>query len=130
MLLILDNFEHLIDGTILVAEIVQTAPGIQLLVTSRERLNLQGEWLFEVEGLPYPATLDERDLERVAGYDAVQLFLQSALRVDPRFRLTEENREWVVRICQLMEGIPLGIELAASLGSGALLAGDYQGDPE
>jgi predicted ATPase len=114
MLLILDNFEHLIEGANLVVEIGQAAPGIQLLVTSRERLNLQGEWLYEVEGLPYPATLDEHDLENVEGYSAVQLFLQSALRVDPRFRLTKENREWVVRVCQLLEGIPLGIELAAA----------------
>ena len=114
MLLVLDNFEHLIEGANLVAEIVQVAPGIQLLVTSRERLNLQSECLFEVEGLAYPATLDERDLENVEGYSAVQLFLQSALRVNPRFRLTEENWEWVVRICQLLEGIPLGLELAAA----------------
>ena len=84
-LLVLDNFEHLMEGVGLLTAIVQSVPGIQLLVTSRERLNLQGEWVFEVEGLPYPATVDERDLENVAGYSAVQLFLQSALRVDPRF---------------------------------------------
>jgi predicted ATPase/transcriptional regulator with XRE-family HTH domain len=114
MLLVLDNFEHLMEGTYLLPKIMQIAPGIQLLVTSRERLNLQGEWAFEVEGLPYPSNLEERSLERVETYGAVQLFLQSASRVNPGFRLDEKNQEWVVRLCQLMEGMPLGIELAAA----------------
>jgi predicted ATPase len=114
MLLVLDNFEHLLDAASLVAKIVVAAPNVQLLVTSRERLNLQAEWLLEVEGLPYPAARDERGLEGIAAYAAVQLFLQGALRISPRFRLTDENRAWVVRICQLLDGIPLGIELAAA----------------
>lgn len=111
MLLVLDNFEHLIERANQVAEMVQAAPDIQLLVTSRERLNLQGEWVFEAEGLPYPLGPEESSLE---AYEAVQLFLQSALRANPSFTLTEHNRAWVARICQLTEGIPLGIELAAA----------------
>lgn len=111
MLLVLDNFEHLIEKANLGAAMVQAAPDLKLLVTSRERLNLQGEWVFEVEGLPYPLTPDESSLE---AYEAVQLFLQSALRANPRFTLDEKNRECVARICQLTEGIPLGIELAAA----------------
>jgi predicted ATPase len=93
---------------------MQAAPGIRILVTSRERLNLQGEWVFEVEGLPYPPSSDESSLEQLETYEAVQLFLQNALRVHPGFSLNEENREWVVRICQLTQGMPLGIELAAA----------------
>ena len=111
MLLVLDNFEHLIERANLAVKMVQAAPDIQLLVTSRERLNLQGEWVFEVDGLPYPLSPEESSLE---AYEAVQLFLQSALRASPRFGLDEHNRAWVARICQLTEGIPLGIELAAA----------------
>ncbi len=114
MLLVLDNFEHLMEGASLLPAIMQAAPGIQILVTSRERLNLQAEWVFVVEGLPYPATSEESRLEQVEAYGAVQLFLQNALRVNPSFSLDEKNREWVVRVCQLMEGMPLGIELAAA----------------
>lgn len=114
MLLVLDNFEHLIEGAKLVAEIVQSAPGIQLLVTSRERLNLQGEWVVEMEGLPYPMSMEESSFEQEEVHEAVQLFLQSGLHANPGFRLNEENWKWVVRICQLMDGLPLGIELAAA----------------
>jgi transcriptional regulator with XRE-family HTH domain len=103
MLLVLDNFEHLMEGVCLPAELMQTAPGIELLITSRERLNLQGDWVFEVEGLPYPSFEGDSNLDRIETYGAVQLFLQSALRVDPGFKLNEENRRWVVRICQLMQ---------------------------
>jgi predicted ATPase/transcriptional regulator with XRE-family HTH domain len=114
MLLVLDNFEHLMEGASLLSVIMRSAPGIQFLATSRERLNLQGEWVLEVGGLPYPVSQEEASLERVEAYGAVQLFLQTALRVHPSFSLNEKNRECVVRICQLMEGLPLGIELAAA----------------
>ena len=114
MLLVLDNFEHLREGVGLISRIMQAAPDIQLLVTSRERLSLQGEWVFEVEGLPYPVSADDNSLERAEDYEAVQLFLQQALRANPGFSLNEKNRAGVVRICQLMEGLPLGIELAAA----------------
>lgn len=114
MLLLLDNFEHLMEGAGLLSAILRAGPRIQILVTSRERLNLQGEWVFEVEGLPYPSSSEKSSLERVEAYEAVQLFLQSVLRVRPSFSLNEENREWVARICQLTEGMPLGIELAAA----------------
>ncbi len=114
MLLVVDNFEHLMEGAGLLPTILQAAPGIKILTTSRERLNLQEEWVFEVNGLPYPSSPDEISPEQVESYEAVQLFLQNAIRVHPTFRLSEENRTWVVRICQLTEGMPLGIELAAA----------------
>ena len=111
MLLVLDNFEHLMEGAGLLPTILRAAPGIRILATSRERLNLQGEWLFEVKGLAYP---EENCLELVTEFEAVRLFIQSALRVHPAFSLSEENRECVARICKLIEGLPLGIELAAA----------------
>jgi DNA-binding SARP family transcriptional activator len=87
MLILLDSFEHLMSGATLLAEILAGTTGIKLVVTSRERLNLQGEWLFEVFGLKFP----ERHGSAVdsAKYSAVQLFLQSARRIQPNFALTD-----------------------------------------
>ena len=114
VLLVLDNFEHLMAAVDLLPAILQAAPGVRLLVTSRERLNLRGEWVFEVEGLSYPEDTDERSLDEMEAYGAVQLFLQGALRVHPGFNLDEENREWIACICRLTEGNALGLELAAA----------------
>jgi len=117
MLLVLDNFEHMLSspggngsGRDLVLEMANTAPRLRLLVTSRERLNLQTEWLLTVHGLPYPPA--------GAGYGegtfgAVELFVQGAHRVRPEFNLSAEWPE-VGCICRLLEGMPLGIELAAT----------------
>lgn len=112
MLLVLDNLEHLVKGAGLLQRLLQAAPGVRLLVTSRERLNLQGEWVFEVEGLPYPPEAEESG--RVEAYEAVQLFVQTARRVQSGFVLDETCREPAARICRLVEGMPLAIELAAA----------------
>ena len=88
-----------------------SAPGLMLLVTSRERLDLQVEWVFEVQGLPVPAS--ER-VEEPESYSAVALFVQRARRARQTFALTAPNKPHVVRICQLVEGMPLAIELAAA----------------
>lgn len=113
VLLVLDNFEHLLAGAGLIDEIVTSAPGIKLLVTSREKLNRQAEQLFPISGLELPE--EDIDAEReIASYDAIQLFCQSARRVRPDFVLTAENQASVLRICRLVAGIPLGIVLAAA----------------
>lgn len=114
MLLVLDNFEHLMEGATQLAELIQAAPEIQLLVTSLERLNLQGEWVFEVEALRYPSAPIGDVLKELDDYGAVQLFRQCAVRIDPQFSLSDQNRLPVARICHLTEGIPLAIELAAA----------------
>ena len=111
MLLVLDNFEHLIEGASSVADILHQTTRVKIAVTSRERLNLQGEWVYELRGMPVP------NGDRVSGisqYSAVQLFVQSATRVYPAFKLDEDTEENVARIVRLVEGIPLGIELAAA----------------
>lgn len=113
VLLLLDNFEHLLDGAGLVAEILRSAPGAKFLVTSQERLNLQGEWLLEVGGLPFPAGSVPAGVEPT-DYGAVQLFVECARRVDAGFSLNAEHVPSVVRICQAVAGMPLGIELAAA----------------
>ncbi len=110
-LLVLDNVEHLLDGVGLFAELLERAPGVKLLVTSRETLNLQGEWAFEIQGLPVPPT---NQAARAEDYSAVALFVQSARRAQTGFELRAEERPSLVRICQMVDGMPLGIELAAA----------------
>ncbi|MBN1178536.1 MAG: tetratricopeptide repeat protein [Anaerolineae bacterium] len=111
MLFVLDNFEHLIDGAELLDELLRYAAGIKLLVTSRERLNLRGEWVFDVRGMRFPMSESDAAVEE---YSAVKLFVESARRVDVGFDLTPGDVPHVARICRLVEGMPLGIELAAA----------------
>jgi predicted ATPase/DNA-binding SARP family transcriptional activator/DNA-binding CsgD family transcriptional regulator len=109
LLLVMDNCEHILDGIALLGEILAAAPGVKIVATSRERLNVQGEWLFPVYGLPFPQNESETDAET---YGAMQLFVQSARRGGPGFHFDDVTD--VARICQLVEGLPLAIELAAS----------------
>ncbi|HEX3049198.1 MAG TPA: BTAD domain-containing putative transcriptional regulator [Aggregatilineaceae bacterium] len=111
LLLITDNFEHLLDSADLLSEILTAAPGVKILATSRERLNLQEEWIYDIQGLPYPPDANVEDFDR---YGAVQLFLQSARRVRADFALSGEDRAAVRQICYLVDGMPLGIELATA----------------
>ncbi|HLO30924.1 MAG TPA: tetratricopeptide repeat protein [Anaerolineales bacterium] len=110
VLLILDNFEHLVGGSDLVVEILKRAPGVKVMITSSERLNLQLEWLYQVRGLNSP----ENEEDAIEEYSAVQLFLQSARRSNASFSLLATDRSSIVRICRFLEGMPLGIELAAA----------------
>lgn len=109
-LLVLDNFELLLDGVDLLVDLLAHAPRLKLLITSRERLNIQEEWALPIEGMPYPTHLQTADIEQ---YSAVRLFMQSARRVQPAFQLTS-CPEAVIAICQRVEGLPLALELAAS----------------
>lgn len=111
MLLVLDNLEHLLDATVLLAAIAREAARLRLLVTSRERLRLQGERVVEVGGLPIPDGAGRTSIERSA---AVLLFTERASRAAGDFSLTLANRADVARICRLLDGMPLGIELAAA----------------
>ncbi len=111
MLLVLDNFEHLLEGTALVAEILQNAPAVRVLATSRERLNLQSETVLLLDGMDFPEWETPED---AAAYSAVRLFLQSAHRMQPDFALSADNIGYVARICRLVQGVPLGIVLAAA----------------
>jgi predicted ATPase/DNA-binding SARP family transcriptional activator len=111
LLLVVDNLEHIIEeGAALLLQIVQSAPQVVLLITSRERLNVQAEDLFRLHGLPYPD-----DANGEAGhYAAVRLFADRAHRLQKTFRLSDETLPHVARICRLVEGLPLGLELAAT----------------
>ncbi len=117
MLLVLDNLEHLLEGGALLAEILRQAPEVVLLVTSRERLKLQEEWIYALEGLRYPQVVPEPGSAGSKGlenYSAVRLFLQVAQRLQRHFRLSEIDVPHVARICQIVEGMPLGVELAGA----------------
>ena len=88
LLLILDNFEHLLDGAGLVVELLQSAPGLRIVATSRERLNVRGEQRHVVQGLAYQTDAIDAD---PAELPAVRLFVQCAKRVQPQFSLSEED---------------------------------------
>ncbi|MGZ8693006.1 MAG: ATP-binding protein [Gaiellaceae bacterium] len=104
-LLVLDNFEHLVDGADLVGEIIERAPNVELLTTSRERLNVQSEWVLDVHGL---------GLAENGNSGALRLFVERAMQAEPGFSLDDDELVQARRICTLVEGLPLGIELAAS----------------
>lgn len=117
LLLVLDNFEHLLDGAALVAEILAHAPLVQILVTSRERLSLHGEWVIDLEGLDIPPPSDALVATpggQIERYSAVQLFVQQARKVQWSFAPGPEELRAIGRICRLVAGMPLGIELAAA----------------
>lgn len=113
MLLVLDNFEHLLEGAGLLAELLTEAPRVKLLVTSRELLHLRGEFVFDVEGMRFPQDRDE-PVEALANYGAVRLFLERAGQADAGFAPSRGDWAAIAGICQLVEGLPLGIELAAT----------------
>lgn len=135
LLLVLDNFEHLVAEQALLLEIVQRAPQVKLLVTSREQLRLHAEYLYPVVGLPVPANRDLDDgsertpllepgytrnqlphlVEDLAQYASVELFVTRVQQRLPEFQLTTRNQQTIGRLCRLLDGVPLGIELAAQL---------------
>ncbi len=109
LLLLLDNLEQLVEEAPLLSELLQAAPGLKLLVTSRERLNLYEEWVFSLAGLPFP----ENAADELSDFPAVQLFTQRARQHNMGFDLAREAAG-VQQICQQVEGMPLGLELAAA----------------
>jgi predicted ATPase/transcriptional regulator with XRE-family HTH domain len=119
MLLVLDSFEHLLEGADLVSDMLAQAPQVTVVVTSRERLNLQAEWLFNVDGLVFPqqqphAPATSQNLATLAAYSAVELFVQRARQVQPALAIDEATLTTIVQICQHVAGLPLAIELAAT----------------
>ena len=111
MLLALDNMEHLLEGALLLIEILRHAPEIKIMVTSRERLNVRAEWVFDVRELAFP---EAHVTEGVESYGAVQLFCERARRVKADFSLVSATLSAVAHICRLVEGLPLAVELAAA----------------
>jgi predicted ATPase/DNA-binding NarL/FixJ family response regulator len=114
-LLLLDNCEHLIESCAeLVNRLVHACPELIIMATSREPLNVQGETAWRVPSLAVPDPHRLPPPERLARYDAVELFVDRATSALPTFRLTEQNAPAVARICHWVDGIPLALELAAA----------------
>ena len=114
MLLVLDNFEQVIDAAPRVTDLLTAAPRLKVLVTSREVLRLSGETDYPVPPLSLPDPKRLPALERFTQYDAVALFIERALAVKPAFAVTNENAPAVAEICHRLDGLPLAIELAAA----------------
>jgi predicted ATPase len=111
LVLVLDNFEHLLDGAPLLPTLLAAAPGLSILATSRQRLGVSGEQLYLVDGLAVPPATA---VGAIDSYAAVRLFLQAARRTNPDFAPDEPERTALVQICRAVAGMPLGIELAAA----------------
>jgi len=114
LLLVLDNFEQVVGAGPLLAELLATAPGLVVLVTSRVVLRLSSEHEFPVPPLPVPPAGASRDAEELRGYASVGLFAARARAAAPGFELTSGTVEAVGEICRRLDGLPLAIELAAA----------------
>jgi non-specific serine/threonine protein kinase len=115
LLLLIDNFEHLLDAASLVGNLLADAPGVAVLATSRERLHLYGEQEYPVLPLDLPDVQRPESSEQLLNYDAIKLFIDRAKAAKPGFLLNEDQIPAVVRICELLDGLPLAIELSAPL---------------
>ncbi len=116
MLLVLDNFEHVLPSALLVAGLLASCPGLVILATSRERLHLRGEREMAVEPLAMPAVPDPAtpaSLASLAGVASVSLLIDRAGDADLTFTLTIENAPAIAGLCRTLDGLPLAIELAA-----------------
>ena len=113
-LLLLDNFEQILDAAPLVGELLSTSPGLNILVTSCEALQIYGEREYPVPPLPVPDLDRIEPLDLLSQYESVQLFQQRAKAVKPEFEITSENAPIIAEICVRLDGLPLAIELAAA----------------
>ena len=115
LLLVMDNFEHLLNGSSIVADLLQNVPDLIILATSRQRLNLSFEVVLPLKGMNYPDLIGEiYSVEDLSTNEAVNLLVESARRTQPGFTLDPMDLEAAARLCKLIEGIPLAIILAAS----------------
>ena len=124
-LLILDNFEQILDAALLVSELIETCGLLKILVTSRSALHIRGEFLFPLDQLKVPERQTSFSSEEIKAYPAVELFIQRVKEINPNFSADEDSLHSIGEICQRLDGLPLAIELAAvrtqSLSVGALL---------
>jgi predicted ATPase/class 3 adenylate cyclase len=114
LLLVLDNFEQVLEAATAVTELLVGAPGLKVLATSRAPLGLYGEHVYPVPPLTLPDLKSQRSLERLRQYEAVGLFVERARAVKPDFEVTNESAPAVAEICVRLDGLPLAIELAAA----------------
>lgn len=122
ILLVLDNLDHLISHCAWLGELLQTAPDVKILATSRQRLNLRAEWLLDLQGLSFPAPGETNQQD----YPAVELFTGHARRLRNAFAPDAQGQAAIAHICRLVHGVPLALEMAAawvrSLSPGQIVA--------
>ena len=122
LLLIVDNCEHVLETCAdLLDDLLDQAPGLRVLATSREPLRVRGEVTFPLAPLPVPNEVPEHDLARLLEFASVQLFLDRARAVRPDLQLSERNANCIAEICRRLDGIPLALELAATRAGGLTL---------
>ena len=115
LVLILDNCEHVIDTVVAITgSILDTAPDIRILATSRQALGISGETAHRLPSLSVPSEAETLQTQQLNKYGAVTLFMDRARSADTRFTLTDENAPIIADICRRLDGIPLAIELAAA----------------
>jgi predicted ATPase/class 3 adenylate cyclase len=114
LLLVLDNVEHLIEAAPLIGELLDAAPRLKVLATSRKPLRLRAEHEYAVRPLGLPSRTSLPSLEQLSQYEAVRLFIARAKAVDPDFAFNYDNAPAVAEICHRLDGLPLAIELAAA----------------
>ena len=114
MLLLLDNFEQVIEARDVVRALMKHCPGVRILVTSRESLSLPSERIFPLDCLTFPRADELENLDLISSSPAVQLFVERSRQVRPDFDLNKQNAKPIAEICRRLDGLALGIELAAS----------------
>jgi len=114
ILLLLDNFEHVLAGATTISRLQQDCPGIHILVTSRTPLRISGEQVYPLDPLPHPDFVTIHSPGQLLAYPSVELFIQRARALSPGMVMGEENIKAAAEICRRLDGLPLAIELAAS----------------
>jgi DNA-binding SARP family transcriptional activator/predicted ATPase len=112
-LLIIDNFENLVQGPLVLSELIRRLPALKIMITSRERSNLMMEWVEEIQGLSYPITDKDEEVDAEI-FSACKLFIQCARKVLPEFDPDDEQKKCIGQMCRIVNGSPLAIELAAA----------------
>ncbi len=114
ILLLLDNFEQIIDAALFVSELLSASPYLKVLVTSREALTIYGEQVYNLPPMSIPDPENLESTQRLLQYESIQLFYQRAKAVKPDFTITDKNASAIAEICFRLDGLPLAIELAAA----------------
>ncbi|MCC6816229.1 MAG: DUF4062 domain-containing protein [Saprospiraceae bacterium] len=114
ILLLLDNFEQVVDASKFISDIIINCPQIKILITSRTSLHIRNEYIYHLKPLHLPEESKSVSTEDLKKYPSTELFLERALSVNPAMPVNEENTKAIINICQRLDGLPLAIELAAA----------------
>jgi|GEM_PF-1416530 len=114
LLLVIDNFEQVKAAAEQIAKLLESAPNVKVLITSRSPLDIHGEQLFKVRPFPLPDPRHHPTTKQLQDYDVIQLFVERVRRIEPDFQINDSNAESIAEICSLLDGLPLAVELATA----------------